>query len=58
MSCFDGCRARRTAFSIAARTIVVQTAQTRAITRAMCMSADDFHSVFHRNCEDRSTVCR
>jgi hypothetical protein len=40
------------------RTIVVQTAQTRAMTRPMCASTDDFHNVFHRNCEDRRAVCR
>jgi hypothetical protein len=51
-------RARHIHFSIAARTIVVQTALMRAMTRATCTSADDFHNVFHRNCEDRGTLCR
>jgi hypothetical protein len=36
----------------------VQTAVPRAITRVMGTSADDFHNVFHRNCEDRPPLCR
>jgi hypothetical protein len=58
MSCLVAGAMRHMDLRIAERTIVVQTAQTRAMTRAMCTSADDFHSVFHRNCEDRPTVCR
>jgi hypothetical protein len=58
MSCLVDGACAPSSFSIAARTIVVQTALTRAITRAMRTSAGDFHNVFHRNCEDRPQVCR